>query len=253
MAMQTAGCAPGGEGSDAGSDAATQADAGDAGSIDASVDAGPDVGLSTRVSGNIFNFSSSGGWVNGATVEVLDFPHIKTQSDSNGHFELDVVRGTTFILRMQYPGFVENITGTHVAADEKMEEVNFQAPDITMFEMLAKLAEVVPDPKKCQIATTVNPKGEPAHGEPDATVTIEPPLPKRYGPIYFEYISDRVIYPDRSLLKTSRDGGVLFLNVPPGEYTMTAHKEGMEFTQARVKCIAGLLVNAAPPRGLMVK
>jgi hypothetical protein len=228
-------------------------DAGDAGNVDASLDSGPDVGPSTRIGGNIYNFSISGGIVAGATVEVLDAPHISAQSDSNGHFELDVVRGTAFTLKMQFTGFMESITGTHTAAGERMEDVNFQAPDTAMFELMTKIADIVPNPGRCQIATTVNPKGDPGHGEPDATVTIEPPLPGRYGPIYFAQVSERVIYPDRSLEKTSKDGGVLFVNVPPGVYTLTAHKEGMEFLQATVRCIPGLIVNAAPPRSLMAK
>ena len=51
-------------------------------------------------------------------------------------------------------------------------------------------------------------------------------------------------------METSDDGGVLFIQVPPGDYTWTAHKAGVEFTQVRMKCRAGYLINASPPWGL---
>lgn len=69
------------------------------------------------------------------------------------------------------------------------------------------------------------------------------------GPIDFDYLERGVILPDRRLTQTTRDGGVLWLNVPPGEYVLTAHK-GVRFTQARFRCRAGVLVNASPPWGL---
>jgi|GEM_PF-3542389 len=42
----------------------------------------------------------------------------------------------------------------------------------------------------------------------------------------------------------------VFLNVPPGDYVLTAHKAGMSFTPAAIRCRAGVLVNASPPWGL---
>jgi len=59
-----------------------------------------------------------------------------------------------------------------------------------------------------------------------------------------------VIVPDATLTATSVDGGVLFLNVPPGEYRLLATKPGKQFTQAKIRCTAGQLINAAPPYGL---
>jgi hypothetical protein len=57
-------------------------------------------------------------------------------------------------------------------------------------------------------------------------------------------------YPDTSLTVTSIDGGVILANIPPGEYTLTATKQGKQFSTVAVRCRAGLLVNAAPPHGL---
>ena len=87
-------------------------------------------------------------------------------------------------------------------------------------------------------------------GEPDATVTIEPAVDPELGPIYFNMVRHDVICPDRKFDRTSDDGGVLFVNVPPATYTLRAHKEGVTFREVTIKCRPGLVVNAAPPWGL---
>ena len=85
-----------------------------------------------------------------------------------------------------------------------------------------------------------------AHGEEGATVTLDPGLPADHGPIYF----DSTVMPNFGQTESSDDGGVLFVNVPPGEYVWTAHKQGVEFSPVKMKCRAGWLVNASPPWGL---
>ena len=77
-------------------------------------------------------------------------------------------------------------------------------------------------------------------------VSVDPPLSKEVGPIYF----NSEVRPDRTLVQTSDDGGVLFVNVPPGTYTLTGTKAGAVFTTLKMKCEAGWLVNASPPWGL---
>ena len=84
-----------------------------------------------------------------------------------------------------------------------------------------------------------------ADGEGGAVVDLPGATPGA-GPIYF----NSSVLPDRSLTETSDDGGVLYIQVPPGEYVMTAHKPGAEFRQVKFKCRPGVLVNASPPWGL---
>jgi hypothetical protein len=67
--------------------------------------------------------------------------------------------------------------------------------------------------------------------------------PREHGPIYF---GSNVI-PDRSLIETTDDGGVVYIQLPPGQYVLTASKPGVEFAQVNVKCRPGVLVNASPP------
>ena len=121
-----------------------------------------------------------------------------------------------------------------------------------IWDLLAALLQVVPDDaSRCQMVTTVTRVGKSiytpgAHGEDAVTVTLDPPLPAEQGPIYF----NSSVLPDRSLVQTSDDGGVLFIQVPPGDYTWTAHKAGAVFSRVKMKCRAGYLVNASPPKGL---
>jgi hypothetical protein len=109
------------------------------------------------------------------------------------------------------------------------------------------------DPAACHIATTVSVKEMSLenylvpHGVPGATVTLCPHVRE---PIYFAYISDALILPDPALTETSVDGGVVFLNVPPGDYVLRAQKAGTAFPAVRVRCDPGTFVNAAPPKGL---
>lgn len=50
-----------------------------------------------------------------------------------------------------------------------------------------------------------------------------------------------MIWPDRQLRATTADGGVLFLNVPEGEYTLRASKPDTTFRPVKIKCRAGFL------------
>ncbi len=62
------------------------------------------------------------------------------------------------------------------------------------------------------------------HGDPGAIAILSPLVPA-IGPIYFnEYVQ-----PDPSWLATSVDGGVTWINVPPGEYSVTAQKTGVNY------------------------
>jgi hypothetical protein len=118
------------------------------------------------------------------------------------------------------------------------------------------VVRIRPDDTRCQIAATVTEIGAslysttPSHGQAGATVTIAPVPDDVDGPVYFEYFDGGAILPNRELTETTRDGGVLFLNVPPGEYVLSAHAEGMTFRDVRVRCDAGLLVNPSPPWSL---
>jgi hypothetical protein len=213
------------------------------------------------VSGNAFRFNEGvDARLDGARVSVLEFSDKRMTTEApEGYFQFDdLPEGAEVTLTLEKPDInpeksIHLIqTGTILLGAENVEQVTFQTVNYILYYMLAAGVGIEPDEEHaCQMVTTVTRVGKSlydpgAHGEEGATVTLEPPLPPEHGPIYFN--SD--VMPDRSLTETSDDGGVLFVNVPPGEYVWTAHKEGVEFTQVKMKCRAGWLVNASPPWGL---
>ena len=202
------------------------------------------------VSGDAFDFL--GPMIRNAKISVLEDPSRTTTSGADGHFVFDDVPvGSELTLVLDHPDYMPIQTATHLIDEGGLDRITFQAVSPAIYGLLADGLGVTPDPDTCQLVTTVTRVGKSiydseAHGEAGATVALDPPLPLEQGPIYF----NASVRPDRTLTETSADGGVLYLNAPPGEYTWTAHKDGVSFTQLKMRCRAGVLVNASPPRGL---
>jgi hypothetical protein len=204
------------------------------------------------ISGDVIPFNTRDR-LPGALVSVLEHPEMSMTTADDGHFEfcgLDV--GEEITLVMDHGEYHPIQTGTITLGPDGAERVTFQAVTNNDFAGLAIMLGVSPDETgRCQMVTTVTRVGrslydEGAHGEAGATVTVEPEPVAQMGPVYF----NEDVYPDPSATETSPDGGALYVNVEPGEYVWTAHKEGVEFTQIKMKCRAGYLVNASPPWGL---
>lgn len=207
----------------------------------------------TTVSGDAFAFNEGvDARVAGARVWVLEDPDREVMTDASGHFVIEGLPVDSDVtLVMDHPDYVPIQTGTLRLGPEGADRVTFQAVPPNVYDALAALLSLTPDPERCQMVTTVTRIGRSlydpgAHGEAGATVTIDPPLPAESGPIYF----NSSVFPDTTLTETSDDGGVLYLNVPEGDYTWTAHEDGVTFRPVRMRCRAGVLVNASPPWGL---
>lgn len=210
-------------------------------------------GATATVSGDAIPFNGGDRRIAGATVSILELPERRMVTGADGHFSFDGVPvGSEVSLVLEHPDYHLIQTGTHVVPPEGLERITFQAVTHDVYAALGALLGVVPDEAgACQMPTTVTRVGRSlydpgAHGEEGATVTIEPPLPAEHGPIYF----NSQVLPDRSRSETSDDGGVLYVQVPPGEYVLTATKPGVAFRQVKMKCRPGVLVNASPPWGL---
>lgn len=217
---------------------------------------------SVTISGHAFHFGPRGGRVEGGEVTILERPDLKTITGKRGAYRFDgLTPGSEVSLVFRCRGYRTVQTQTFTLTAKDLDRVSFQVPPEILVGGFSMLLGLRPDPNYCQLASTVTRVGEslygsrgPTHGEPGATVTIDPPLPPKHGPIYFNLRlfddGSQVIWPDRSLKQTTLDGGVLFIDVPSGEYTMRAHKPGVTFRPVKVKCRAGILVNASPPHGL---
>lgn len=203
--------------------------------------------------GDAFPFAWAGNvGIPGATITVLEDPARTVVTDKAGHFRLDALPvGGEVSLRLSAAGYPPIQTGTFTVPPEGITRATFQAPQQEVYDLLASIVMITPDPQTCQLVTTVTRIGKSlydagAHGEAGVTVQLDPPLPPERGPIYF----NADVVPDPALTETSDDGGVLYTNVPPGEYTLVGTKDGAVFTAVRFKCEAGWLVNASPPWGL---
>lgn len=188
-----------------------------------------------------------------ATVSVLEMPEKTMVTGVDGAFEFEVPVGSEVTLIMDHPDYPLIQTGTHVVPDGGIGDLTFQAPSRAVYDGLAAIVAVTPDAAACQMVTTVTRRGGTilvagAHGEANVTVVTEPPIPSSNGPVYF----NASVLPDRSLTETSEDGGVLYYNVAPGEYVWHGTKAGAALEDVKMKCRAGVLVNASPPRGMNV-
>jgi hypothetical protein len=208
------------------------------------------------VSGTAFAFELPGnpyGLIDGAEVSVLEHPELQTTTQPDGTFLLDGVPGgseATFVIVAE--GFPVAQTKTfQMPADGELPRVTFQVPSNDLYQLLADVLTIQIDPDRCQMVSTVTRVGkslydEGAHGEAGATVSSTPMIPASSGPVYF---NDDVI-PDPTFTATSTDGGVVWTNIEPGTYALSATKDGVSFESVTMKCRPGVLVNASPPYGL---
>ncbi len=233
---------------------------------DETCDDGPDNGVGGKckmdcsglrvasVQGDAFPFENApNGHIAGATVSILEFPEMTMVTAADGKFKFDGLPvGADITLVMDHPDYHPIQTGTHTLPHEGLERITFQAVTHALYGALAGIVGITPDEEKyCQMVTTVTRVGKSiydvgAHGEAGVVITIDPPLPVENGPVYF----NAKVIPELGLTETSDDGGALFTQVPPGEYLWTGTKAGAQFSQVRMKCRAGFLINASPPWGV---
>ncbi len=210
-------------------------------------------GFPVTLSGNAIVFNGSDDRVEGASVWILEHPDRSVITDAAGYFEFpDLREGEEITLVLEHPDYHPIQNGTVRLGATGASLVTFQAVPWAIYDALAGLLGIVPDEvNACQMVTTVTRVGKSlydpgAHGEVGAKVKIDPPVSPDHGPIYF----NSSVLPQPGRPNTSDDGGVLYVQMPPGEYLWSAHKGLAVFTRIKSTCRAGLLVNASPPWGL---
>jgi hypothetical protein len=211
------------------------------------------------VTGRVFIFGPNprGLAIEGAVVSVAEAPSVSTTVDADGSFAFEVPSGGPASFALTHDGFMPSQSAAIEITASGIAMLGFQTPALEAVDELAAFARVTPDSNKCQISTTISRKNtEPYGGHSlgvEGAVATLTPATDADGPIYFGSegpLESPTIFPDRALAATSIDGGVIFANVSPGEYALTATKAGTTFSPAVIRCRAGVLVNAAPPNGI---
>ncbi len=217
-----------------------------------------------KVSGFARSFIS-GEPIVGATITALENPELLLQTDTYGQFgPFDWYVGEPMTLVLEktgsfWSGYKTTQTATMIVPPEGfnnenyLKNISFQVPSNMAYKFLSFAMGDTENPQACQIAATITPLNTTMDDIPQGIagvkVTLSPEVNNK--PFYFDIfpLVDKTNPFVRTLNATSLDGGVVFINVPPGEYTMTAEKEGTLFSQVHVKARAGILVNASPPHG----
>jgi hypothetical protein len=191
--------------------------------------------------------------VKGAVVSILEYPGYYSITDEQGAYSFRGLKeGMELTFVLTHLKFTKIRTQTFTMGTDNLKDISFQAPSHLIFSGMCIMSETIPDLTKGHIASTITTLDPQAFinmgfpGEPGCTVTIEPAVPEECGPIYF----NESTLPVRYLTETTRDGGICYVNVPPGEYTLYAHKDGIEFEPVKVKVAPMTLTNAAPAHGL---
>ena len=194
----------------------------------------------------------------GATIRVAEIPGATATTGADGTYDLRVPAHARVTPYIEAAGFHGIYLQTFLTRGDNIRRVNFQVPSVGIYHALAALLGVELDendnPKNCVVVSTVSTVairdlsfedfiGFGAHGVAGATASAKPALP---DPIYF----NSSVIPDRTLTATSDDGGVVWLDVPPGVHRFSARHPSDRFASFIATCEPGRLVNANPPQGL---
>jgi hypothetical protein len=208
--------------------------------------------------GTAYEFNNVHTVLSGATIRVAEFPKLQATVRQDGRYDLQVpdsARVTPYIVD---PGYHTIYLQTFTTNGENLANVNFQTPTEAVYRALVALLNVPVDSQgnlvACAIVSTFSTRNVRdlsfaqfiaygAHGVAGATATTAPTLPR---PVYF---NDNVV-PDPAQTSSSKDGGVVWTNVPAGVYTITGHDPVTRFASFVATCRPGRVVNANPPWGL---
>jgi len=250
---------------------------------------GGSTGFTVSVGGIAWAFELPGlpyGRIKGATVSILEMPELITESNDEGEFTIEgipVGSQATFVL--QHKDHPLTYTKTFTIPDSDIDDLTFQIPTNFLFGQIEDgLVEggIIGgiDAEKCQMVSTFTRYGKTIddpgyHGEAGAVLSVAPANNAEYGPMYF----NDMVLPDPTRSYSSLDGGVLLLNVDPGDYTLSAscvenpsdlyddflaeylpatypdedllcQTEVVEFEPVLMKCRPGVFLNASPSYGL---
>jgi len=216
-----------------------------------------------HIRGTAYAFFDIDDRVPGAVVRVAEYPDLSAPVAIDGSYDIEVPDGAMVTPYIEVPeGYRGIYLQTFHTSGSDLEHVNFQVVPTGIYTFLASVLDVPLDEndvlEQCVIvstfsiheardATTFDPgfKDVYPHGLPGATATIAPVLGALRGPIYF----NELIFPDYEQPASSVDGGVLWVDVPPGYYWLEPAHPTERLAPFLAHCENGRLVNANPPWG----
>lgn len=139
--------------------------------------------------------------------------------------------------------------------NSSLERIVIQAPLKVTFDLFEHLTNGKKDPKKCQLVVTVCNVGRSINsspqGLPGTVAKLHPPV--QTDTYYFGTwgkFSNATNPLPNNRTTVSYDGGVLFENLPLGDYTVTASHPGYTFSSTFLRCLHhGTFLNGAPNQG----
>lgn len=213
--------------------------------------------VTVQLSGTAYRFNQTRIRMVGATVSVAEIPGLTAVTDNTGAYTLTVPVGRQITPYITAPGYHTIYLQTFTPSTN-LANVNFQTPDTATYANLYLLLTsigggIVPDQNGCVIVTTASDAriqglsfdefvAYGAHGVAGATGTT---LPAATPPIYF----NANVVPDPSQTTTSKDGGIVWTNVPYGKYTISATHPNRKFASFTANCEKGRVINANPAWG----
>ncbi len=214
------------------------------------------------ISGNAYAFVFDGNTdrLEGATVGIAEIPGLQTTAGPNGAYSLEVPGDAAVTPFAEAEGYYPTHVQTFHLRGADLTQVNFQMPRLDIYEALAAVAGAEVDPRTGRlvhsaiVSTFFELGGRDLpdfdafhdfrpHGVAGSTARISPPVTE---PVYF----NADVIPEQGLDRSSRDGGVLWKDVPAGTYEVTGSNPGTAHAGFIATCEPGRLVNAGPPWGL---
>lgn len=214
------------------------------------------------ITGNAYAFIFAGNRdrLEGATIGIAELPGLTTTAGPNGFYALEVPNDTTITPYASIDGYYTTHHQTFHTRGQDLRQVNFQMPELSTYTLLANGVDADRKPdgtlRKCAIVSTFFQKEGRSfanfddfhdfrpHGIEESTAISTPAA----GRIQL-YFNSRVI-PDPTQPSSSRDGGVLWVDVESGEYNIKGYNDQTRHASFVASCQPGRLVNASPPWGV---
>lgn len=213
-----------------------------------------------HIRGTAYEFNNVKVKLAGAKIKVDEIPSAEATVKADGTYDLAVPAKATVTPYIVAPGYRTIYLQTFSIAGENLEHVNLQVPTEAVANALSLILNVPVDtannPVKCVIVSTFSTRkvrgldvafsdftGYGAHGVAGATASVTPAARQ---PTYF----NENVLPDPAQKLSSKDGGVVWTELPAAVYTVRASAPGTKFASFRATCKAGRIINASPSWGL---